>query len=360
MRKTVSVALVLLMFANPATAWSTIDAQSGDSSLATPAKSELEPEIDQGARRSTAHWLRVAADLEPQDSLRLKLWSSAEYEGQFISSTDSTLSLVIERRETVIPVVDIAKLWARGRATGTGAKIGAITGVIGGAVLGLLAGMISGMEGGTEINPGAGALMGGLAGGATLGLLGAGIGAATPKWHLKYEAVPGDLPELQTASVAPQVKEETATIETRKVPGTGGLRIMGGYAVSISSGEPPGGLGGMLDYLAQVKPNLSLGPEIGYSWLGEGTGYFHLGATAILSPIKWNDQFYLVGGIDVYDWSGSSGGEMGVGFSLGGGRRFRSRSGRSSLDLEVRWHSNLRIASDTRVITAMVGYQRSW
>jgi len=123
------------------------------------------------------------------------------------------------------------------------------------------------------------------------------------------------------------------------------------------------GISPMLDYFAGVRPNLSVGPEVGYSRLGGKAYFWHLGATAVLNPIRWNDTYYLVGALDLYDWSGELDGAGGVGFALGGGRRFHIRSGRSSLDLELRWHSNLSragIDGVTSLISVMVGYHLNW
>jgi len=330
--------------------------------LANPASARTAPDETGETVRFAAGWPPVAAELEAGDSIRVNLRTITDYEGVVISTTDSTLALDGERGVSLVPALDIEKLWVRGRATRTGATVGVIVGGVAGALLGAAMAEYGNMEGG-DTDPALGALGGGLIGGTLMGLLGAGIGAATPKWHLKYEAGPDTLTAAEYEAIRLQTEEASAPDKAEGKGRTGALRIMGGYSVCTRSGEPGGDIGGLFDYLSQVKPTLSLGPEIGYSWLGGSANFWHLGATAILSPTRWKDKYYLVGGLELYDWTGEVESAGGIGFSLGGGHRFYSQSGRSSLDLELRWRSNVSragIDGVSSLISVMAGYHRRW
>ncbi len=81
---------------------------------------------------------------------------------------------------------DIDKLWVRGRATKTGAIIGGIVGLLAGVGYGLLLGEV--ICNNEDCNADTGTVVAALGLGGALAGAGGGalIGAAIPKWHLRF------------------------------------------------------------------------------------------------------------------------------------------------------------------------------
>lgn len=117
--------------------------------------------------------------LRPGQMIRVRTLDQGRAEGRLLTLQDNVLRLQRDGSPDV-PVANIESLWVRGRATATGA-------IVGGLALGLTFGYVAtgvcndeGDCGGVEV-PAATAV--GLAGGALVGGL---IGAAIPKWKLRY------------------------------------------------------------------------------------------------------------------------------------------------------------------------------
>lgn len=128
------------------------------------------------------------SNLKTGDYVRIKIFSHGNVEGQLLDVMEDTLYLSADGKDGKVLLNNIDMLWARGRATKTGATVGATVGLIGGAVLGIFAAGVGSMDSGEDPEYVGSALLGGLLAGGILALLGAGIGATIPKWHLKYES----------------------------------------------------------------------------------------------------------------------------------------------------------------------------
>ena len=134
-----------------------------------------------------SNWSWATTNLRSDEKVLIKPQTRSEFEGRFLSRTDSTLSVVYDQDIVDIPQPEIEKLWVLGRATKSGAETGAVIGLVGGAVVGVLVAEYSSNES-VENNGIEGAIIGSLVGAGLLGLLGAVIGEAVPQWNEIYES----------------------------------------------------------------------------------------------------------------------------------------------------------------------------
>jgi hypothetical protein len=108
-------------------------------------------------------------------------------EGQFVTATETTVTLTSRGVTAEVPLLDLERIWVRQRATGRGALIGAGLGVLVGVVGGLIISSIAcePVDGG-DCTAAEVAAVTGLLGGAGGGLLGAGVGFVIPVWRLRF------------------------------------------------------------------------------------------------------------------------------------------------------------------------------
>jgi len=299
---------------------------------------------------------KTIAKLKSNSLVRTHTTELGLIEGQFLKYTGDSLFLAsyLERKSVSLPAIDA--LWVRGRATKTGAIVGGAIGAVGGGLLGVFAVGIGSFESGDDPNYFAGAVGGGILGGGICGLLGAGIGAAIPKWHLRYRS-----PTYRKEPKAE--KESLSLIKPAKSHKIGTITLLGGYARDTWKSAPKGSLGGRLNYAARIRPAFEIGPEFGYYRLGSGSSLWHVSAAARLSKAKKTKRYYGVTDLGLYDCQGSDHAHLYIGFGLGGGINFHSENKPFSMTLEGRWHSNLtRVGYDSpfSFLTFMTGVQYSW
>ena len=125
----------------------------------------------------------VAARLHADQFVRLHVRGGRHFEGRFAFYAVAPAGSQLSVADTLIQVETVDSLWVRGRATKTGAIVGAVVVGVPAAVFwtGLcslilesdctLWGAVAGL---TAASAGVGALVG------------AGIGTAFPRWHLRY------------------------------------------------------------------------------------------------------------------------------------------------------------------------------
>ncbi len=296
------------------------------------------------------------AKLKSQSLIRTHTTELGLTEGQFLKYTGDSLFLVsyLEQKSVSVPAIDA--LWVRGRATKTGAIVGGAIGAVGGGLLGIFAVAIGSLESGDDPNYVFGAIGGGILAGGICGLLGAGIGAAIPKWHFRYRS-----PTFKKESKAE--KESLSLIKPTKNHKIGTITLLGGYARDTWKSAPKGSLGGRLNYAARIRPAFEIGPEFGYYRLGSGSSLWHVCAAARLSKTKKTKRYYGITDLGLYDCQGSDHAHLYIGFGLGGGISFHSENKPFAVTLEGRWHSNLsRVGYDSpfSFLTFMGGIQYSW
>ncbi len=136
---------------------------------------------DSAARRDA-----VVQSLNPGQRIRIRAAALPLLEGSFVRRENSTLLL---RQDTVparIRIPEIERLWVRGRATKTGAIIGGAVGLAAGLAYGYLIGEVICDDPDCQANDAA--AIGGLgaAGLISGALVGGAVGAAIPKWRLRF------------------------------------------------------------------------------------------------------------------------------------------------------------------------------
>lgn len=118
--------------------------------------------------------------------LRIERPGGARLEGAFSAASGDSLVMAGDLGLAQLSDSDIDKLWVRGRATKTGAIIGGIVGLLAGVGYGLLVGEV--ICNNEDCNADTGAVVAAVGlGGALVGAGGGAlIGAAIPKWHLRF------------------------------------------------------------------------------------------------------------------------------------------------------------------------------
>jgi hypothetical protein len=118
--------------------------------------------------------------LSDSDWVRLAGGTFGRLEGIVLAHTATDLVLSVEARPSRIPATNIDTLWARGKATKTGALLGALLG----AGIGIVVATQAVEEGETPGTEWIGAF--GVGGALVGGSLGALIGSAFPRWNRRY------------------------------------------------------------------------------------------------------------------------------------------------------------------------------
>jgi hypothetical protein len=125
----------------------------------------------------------VAGHLRAGQHVRLHVRGGQRLEGQFAVHVLAPPAVRLRAADTLLPLETVDSLWVRGRATKTGAIVGAVVVGVPSAVFWWTAcsiivesectswGLVAGL---TAASAGVGALVG------------AGIGTAFPRWHLRY------------------------------------------------------------------------------------------------------------------------------------------------------------------------------
>lgn len=128
----------------------------------------------------------VTQQLKPDERLRLQMAGEGlRLEGRYLGSDeDGSLRLTSGERVVRAPLVEIDRLWTRGRSTVKGAAIGGIAGLVGGMLYGAAISEVTCAESSCT-TLGLMAAVGGLgaAGGAAVGAL---VGLAIPSWKLRF------------------------------------------------------------------------------------------------------------------------------------------------------------------------------
>lgn len=137
--------------------------------------------------------LALLGGLKPGDQVRIELLDMSSVEGELAGAHGDTLALATVGGEPRVPVSSIRQLWVRGRSVKPYARSGAILGAaLGGLSFGLLAPVVAAMgdngDAFTGANEATAILLGGALGGLTVGSAGAVIGAAVPRWDLRYQS----------------------------------------------------------------------------------------------------------------------------------------------------------------------------
>jgi hypothetical protein len=110
-------------------------------------------------------------------------------EGRYLGSSNESLYLLGDQGEIDVPIDKIDELSVRGRATKKAFVIGAVVGAIAlGVFLGGFAAFQNSTNGGADSNSAVPLFVfgGAILGGVVFGGIGAGIGAMTSQWHLRY------------------------------------------------------------------------------------------------------------------------------------------------------------------------------
>jgi hypothetical protein len=134
----------------------------------------------------------AVAATPPMKRVRVEFLDGRRQEGTLYDPTASSIQLT-DSTQASQPIAygDVTRYWVQGRATGTGMITGATIGVASGALLGILGAAFSCIDGciGGGSPPYLGyAVVGAALGGAVLGGVGALIGTAFPRYHLKWRA----------------------------------------------------------------------------------------------------------------------------------------------------------------------------
>ena len=117
-------------------------------------------------------------------ALRLVYTGTGSVEGEFVRGVGDSLILVRGRVWETMPAAGIDSVWVRGNRAGTGALVGSVAGAV---LLGWGAASLNrALCEGPDCNEGGAFVRGALIGGLGGMLFGAGIGAAVPRWRLRY------------------------------------------------------------------------------------------------------------------------------------------------------------------------------
>jgi len=188
-------------------------------------------------------------------------------------------------------------------------------------------------------------------------LLGAGIGAAAPRWVLRYES-----PHLDADT---EIQEELdGSLKLMPTRPFGAFDFQCGYAMSTWKDAPGGSAGGRMSLTPQIYRAIALGPEVGYYELGDATNFWHVGAVSRITKAYASVHFYCVADFGIYDWNRAGyGSELFIGYGLGIGARYLPGRGSLALVLEGRGHSNFTRAGYMQplgFLTFVAGVQHAW
>jgi hypothetical protein len=144
-------------------------------------------QTEEGPEPGDTHRLQVVTQqLKPDERLRLQMAGEGlRLEGRYLGADDDDgLRLTSGERVVRAPLVEIDRLWTRGRSTVKGAAIGGIAGLVGGVLYGAAISEVTCAESSCT-TLGLMAAVGGLgaAGGAAVGAL---VGLAIPSWKLRF------------------------------------------------------------------------------------------------------------------------------------------------------------------------------
>jgi hypothetical protein len=142
------------------------------------------PPAGQGPVNRDSVWAAALARLSPRNTIRVHRIADGRIEGSFTRASATTLVLAGTPEPMESPLATLDSLWVRGNSAKTGAIIGGISLAVAGAALGAFANEVACQDEGGDPCPEAIPVLG-LAGAATGGLLGALIGLAIPRWHLR-------------------------------------------------------------------------------------------------------------------------------------------------------------------------------
>lgn len=258
------------------------------------------------------------------------------------------LPLTAEPRAPVDPVQR-----ATGRYTKRGLVIGAIAGAAGGVAFGTFVGLLCHGEG----DPCWGVIpVGGLIGGVGGSALGAVIGAMIPRHELRR---PSEMPPPDTTVPARPV--ETRQAARRR---TGSVGAGAGYADATIEGGADGTFEGSgpamrLAFMAELRPWLGLGPEVGQALFTDGGEVRHAAIAVRGSLPARRVAPYVAGNLGFYQTTGPSleffGGAIGVGMRI-----LPRVDGDWFLDAEARFSRNLHNIEPMRMRTVFVGGGWMW
>ena len=142
------------------------------------------PPAGQGPVNRDSVWAAALARLSPRSTIRVHRIGDGRIEGPLARASATTLLLAGIPEAMEYPVATLDSLWVRGNSAKTGAIIGGISLAVAGAAYGAFANEVGCQDDGGDPCPEAIPLLG-LAGAATGALLGALIGSAIPRWHLR-------------------------------------------------------------------------------------------------------------------------------------------------------------------------------
>ena len=128
----------------------------------------------------------VVEGLHVGQRIRLNTASSGRLHGIFLEVETSAIRITRGSSGKSVELVDIDRLWVRGRATRTGAVVGALAGTVVGAAFGLFIGEVICNGPDCSADTAGAMVILGLFGGGVGALSGALIGLAIPKWHLRF------------------------------------------------------------------------------------------------------------------------------------------------------------------------------
>ncbi len=239
-----------------------------------------------------------------------------------------------------------------GRQTKRGLVVGSIVGAAGGLAFGSFIGLLC--EG--EADPCWGVVpVSGLIGAVGGGALGAIIGAMIPRYDMRR---PSEMPPRDTAAARPV---DTAERPRRR---TGSISAGAGYAsatIEGGAGEPfeGGGPAMRIAFMAELRPWIAVGPELGQALFTEGGEVRH---AAIAVRGSWPQRHvapYIAGNLGFYQTTGPSleffGGAIGVGTRI-----LPRTDGDWFLDVEARFSRNLHNIEPLRMGTVSVGGGWMW
>lgn len=145
--------------------------------------------------------LQAIARLKPGNLIQVHAQGLGEIAGKYHSSNSDSLFITVDMVERGVPIVAIDALWVRGRATKSGAIIGGVGVVAIGLGLGIAVVLSSGVDESVSCSGGfceASPVAIGFGLAAAGALVGAGVGTAFQKWHLRYRS-PGYDSHLYTS-----------------------------------------------------------------------------------------------------------------------------------------------------------------
>lgn len=226
----------------------------------------------------TAALRRAAAAIPPGQRVRVELLGGPRLIGDFqgVGPAGIEISDSLERRR--IALADVSRMWQRKRAIGAGAVVGGIVGAGVGGFFGLLVSALC--ESGDCPSYPQGIVVGGLIGGGLGAGAGGIVGAAIPRWSLRYRS------SGRAAAAGPVEPAIVADAGSPPVPRRrlGEFTLMGGAAYGGHQFVDPvfnedverGPMLGVEAGLGFRAGPLALGPEAGI-WSGSDQSVWSIG-----------------------------------------------------------------------------------